>query len=211
MLTVIPEEENQADAEQLMKDLTGSYQELCPVILDDQYKQLWLENCKELVGEDNAEAAYEKLASMVSGTVYGEDAVKKYADGNGVYDCEFTEGVATLEFDGDTSTIKGYDEDKKELFSHTYYYAGMEETRGLYEYESDDKDSGEFTYFYIAPDTNDTTYHIELRYDSDLDALGQYDKGDYAYWLGSGISTEYDQEMVENCIKLFCKENLSEQ
>ena len=79
----------------------------------------------------------------------------------------------------------------------------MEETRGLYEYESDDKDSGEFTYFYIAPDTNDTTYHIELRYDSDLDAL--------AYWLGSGISTEYDQEMVENCIKLFCKENLSEQ
>ena len=45
----------------------------------------------------------------------------------------------------------------------------------------------------------------------DLDALGQYDKGDYAYWLGSGISTEYDQEMVENCIKLFCKENLSEQ
>ena len=82
------EEENQADAEQLMKDLTGSYQELCPVIFDDQYKQLWLENCKELVGEDNAEAAYEKLASMVSGTVYGEDAVKKYADGNGVYDCE---------------------------------------------------------------------------------------------------------------------------
>ena len=205
------EEENQADAEQLMKDLTGSYQELWPVILDDQYKQLWLDNCKELVGEDNAEAAYEKLASMVSGTVYGEDAVKKYADGNGVYDCEFTEGVATLEFDGDTSTIKGYDEDKKELFSHTYHYVGMEETRGLYEYESDDKDSGEFTYFCIAPDTNDTTYHIELRYGSDLDALGQYDKGDYAYWLGSGISTEYDQEMVENCIKLFCTENLSEQ
>ena len=87
----------------------------------------------------------------------------------------------------------------------------MEETRGLYEYESDDKDSGEFTYFYIAPDTNDTTYHIELRYDSDLDGLGQYDKGDYAYWHGSGVSTEYDQEMVENCIKLFCKENLSEQ
>ena len=145
------EEENQADAEQLMKDLTGSYQELCPVILDDQYKQLWLENSKDMM----------KI--------------------------------------------------KKELFSHTYYYAGMEETRGLYEYESDDKDSGEFTYFYIAPDTNDTTYHIELRYDSDLDALGQYDKGDYAYWLGSGISTEYDQEMVENCIKLFCKENLSEQ
>lgn len=37
------EEENQADAEQLLKDLTGSYQELWTVILDDQYKQLWLD------------------------------------------------------------------------------------------------------------------------------------------------------------------------
>ena len=87
----------------------------------------------------------------------------------------------------------------------------MEEVRGLYEFESDDADSGEFTYFCIAPDTNDTTYHIELRYGSDLDALGQYDAGEYAYWLGSGISTDYDQTMVENCIKLFCTENLSEQ
>ena len=74
-----------------------------------------------------------------------------------------------------------------------------------------DADSGEFTYFCIEPDTNDTTYHIELRYGSDLDALGQYDAGAYAYWLGSGISTDHDQEMVENCIRLFCTENLSEQ
>ena len=26
----------------------------------------------------------------------------------------------------------------------------------------------------------------------------------------AGISTDYDQTMVENCIELFCKENLSE-
>ena len=77
-------------------------------------------------------------------------------------------------------------------------------------FKSDDADSGEFTYFCIAPDTNDTTYHIELRYGSDLEAFGKYDEGDYAYWLGSGISTDYDQTMVENCIELFCKENLSE-
>ena len=50
--------DNEADAEQLMKDLTGTYQELWPVILDDQYKQLWLDDCKELVGEENAEGAY---------------------------------------------------------------------------------------------------------------------------------------------------------
>lgn len=203
-------DKNQADAKQLMVDLTGSYQELWPVILDEKYQQLWIDDCTELVGEENAEAAYKKLASMVSGTIYGEKAVETYKDGNGVYDCSFTESVNTLEFDGLDSTIKGYDAEGKELFSHTYHYIGMEEVRGLYEFESDDADSGEFTYFCIAPDTNNTTYHIELRYGSDLDALGQYDAGKYAYWLGSGISTEYDQTMVENCIKLFCTENLSE-
>lgn len=203
-------EDNKAAAEQLLEDLTGTYQELWPVILADEYQQIWLDDCKELVGEENAQAAYEKMASMVTGTVYGEDAVKAYADGNGVYDCEFTQGVSKLEFDGETSTIKGYDKDGNEMFSHTYHYVGMEDIRGLYEYESDDADSGEFTYFCIAPDTSATTYHIELRYGSDLTALGQYDAGDYAYWLGSGISTDYDQTMIENCIKLFCTENLSE-
>lgn len=202
-------DENEAAAEQLMVDLTGTYQELWPVILADEYEQTWLDDCKALVGEENAQAAYEKLASMVTGTLYGEDAVKAYADGNGVYDCEFTEGVNTLEFDGAASQIKGYDADGNELFAHTYHYVGMEEIRGLYEFESDDADSGEFTYFCIAPDTSATTYHIELRYGSDLEALGQYDAGPYAYWLGSGISTDCDQTMIENCIELFCNENLA--
>ena len=96
---------------------------------------------------------------MVTGEIYGEEAVEAYADGNGVYDCSFTQNVGTLEFDGATSA---------------------------------------------------TTYHIELRYGSDIDALAQYNAGNYAYWLAAGISTEYDQEMIENCIKLFCTENLSE-
>ena len=146
---------------------------------------------------------------MVTGTVYGEEAVAPYANGGGVYDCSFTGGLSTLEFDGAQSAIKGYDAAGNEIFSHTYHYVGMEEIRGLYEYESDDADSGEFTYFCMAPDTNTTTYHIEFRYGSDLDALGQYDAGDYAYWLASGISTDCDQAMIENCIQLFCTENLS--
>ena len=203
--------DNEADADQLLKDLTGSYQELWPVILADDYTQTWIDDCKEIVGEDNAEAAYEKLKSMVTGEVYGEEAVKAYENGGGAYFCGFTQDMATVEFDGNTKTIKGYDKDEKELFSHTYHYVGMEETRGLYEFESDDADSGEFTYFYLAPDTNDTTYHIEFRYGSDADALAKYDAGDYAYWLASGISTKYDENMVDDCIQLFCEENLSEQ
>ena len=75
-------------------------------------------------------------------------------------------------------------------------------------YQSTD-DAGEFTYLLFRDDTMASTYHIEFRYGSDLDALGQYDAGPYAYWLASGISTDYDQTMIENCIELFCTENLS--
>lgn len=98
-------DENEAAAAQLLNDLTGSYQELWPVILADEYKQTWLDDCTALVGEDNAEAAFEKLSSMVTSDVYGEDAVKAYANGGGAYFCGFTNDLATLTFDGETSTI----------------------------------------------------------------------------------------------------------
>ena len=147
-------DENVAAATQLLNDLTGSYQELWPVILADEYHQTWLDDCTALVGEENAEAAFEKLSSMVTGDVYGEDAVEAYANGGGAYFCGFTNGLVTLTFDGETSTISGTDKDGNVLFSHTYHYIGMEPVRGLYEFESDDADSGEFTYFFLAPDTS---------------------------------------------------------
>ena len=202
-------DEDAAAAAQLMKDLTGSYQELWPVILADEYQQTWLDDCTALVGADNAEGAFEKLSSMVTGDVYGEDAVKAYANGGGAYYCGFTQGLVTLNFDGENSVISGTDKDGNELFSHSYHYIGMEPVRGLYEFESDDADSGEFTYFFLAPDTSAETYHIEFRYGADADALGQYDAGDYAYWLASGISTDCDETMIDNCIELFCTENLA--
>lgn len=171
----------------------------CKKVQDEKYQQIWIDDCTELVGEENAEAAYDKLASMVSGTIYGEEAVEAYKDGDCVYDCSFKEGVNKLEFDGSDSVIKGYDSEGKEIFSHTYHYVGIEEVRGLYEFKSDDADSGEFTYFCIAPDTNDTTYHIELRYGSDLEALGKYDEGDYAYWLGS--AQVFQQTMIRQWLR----------
>ena len=64
-------------------------------------------------------------------------------------------------------------------------------------------------YFFLAPDTSAETYHIEFRYGSDAEALSQYDTGEYAYWLASGISTDCDQTMIDNCIELFCTENLA--
>lgn len=200
-------DENQAAAEQLLLDLKGTYQELWPVILANQYHQVWLDASAKLVGEENAESAVEMLASMVTGTVTGEEAVKAYQDGSMAYCCDFLQDVEQFTFDG--TTISGVDAESNELFSHSYHYVGMEEIRGLYIYESDDADSGEFTYFCMAPDTMETTWHIEFRYGSDLDALGQYDAGNYAYWLASGISIDHTEEDVNDCIELFCTENLS--
>lgn len=200
--------ENQAAAKQLLLDLEGTYQELWPIVLADEYHQVWLDASAELVGEENAEAAVEKMTSMVTGTVTGEEAVEAYKDGNMAYCCDFLKDVEQFTFDG--TTISGVDASGNELFSHSYHYVGMEEIRGLYVYESDDADSGEFTYFCMAPDTMETTQHIEFRYGSDLDALGQYDAGDYAYWLASGISVDHTEEDVKNSIILFCTENLSE-
>ena len=201
-------DENQAAAEQLLLDLKGTYQELWPVVLADEYQPYWLEVSTGIVGEENAQSAVDMMQGMVTATIYGEDAVEAYKDGGGAYDCSFLQGVAQFEFDG--TTIKGYDDSGNEVFSHTYHYVGMEEIRGLYEYESDDKDSGEFTYFCLAPDTSETTYHIEFRYGSNLEDLGKYDDGPYAYWLASGISVDWDEEMAKNSIELFCTENLSE-
>ena len=42
-------DENQDAAKQLLVDLTGSYQELWPVILDEKYQQIWIDDCTELV------------------------------------------------------------------------------------------------------------------------------------------------------------------
>ena len=72
------------------------------------------------------------------------------------------------------------DEEGNDVFSHSYHYVGMEETRGLYIYESDDADSGEFTYFAFSPDTMETTYHLEFRYAEDLSDLQSWFEGNYA-------------------------------
>lgn len=151
-------DENQATAEQLLLDLEGTYQELWPVVLADEYHQVWLDASAELVGEENAEAAVEMMTSMVTGTITGEEAVEAYKDGNMAYCCDFLQDVEQFTFDG--TIISGVDASGNELFSHSYHYVGMEEIRGLYVYESDDADSGEFTYFCMAPghDGNHTAH-----------------------------------------------------
>lgn len=206
--------EESAAEEGVFADVAGTYDELFPVICDAQYDQLWLDDCAAVVGEEAAAETAKALKSACTGTLYGQEAVNAYGDGsNGVqFDCAFINGVRQFTFDG--NTVSGTDENGKEVFSHEYAYVqdlaiGPMPAGRLY--KTEDADAGEFTYFLMLPDTPASTYHIEFRYGSDLDALAQYAEGPYAYWLAAGIPATRDETMIRNVIDLFCSENLAEE
>ena len=64
--------------EQFLQDISGTYDELFTVICDPKYDQLWLDKCEAIVGADMAADCAEMLKTACTGTVYGEEAVKKY-------------------------------------------------------------------------------------------------------------------------------------
>ena len=204
--------EKLAPADQLLEDVKGTYDELFTVISNPEYDQIWLDNCEKFVGKDMAESTAEMLKNACMGTVYGEEAVKAYTNTENVqFDCFFINGIKQFVFDG--SIISGLDESGKKVFEHEYEYVKDFSLGGMmdgYLYETSDKDAGEFRYFLMMPDTPATTYHIEFRYGSDMDALAEYDKGAYAYWLAAGIPSDYDDKLIEDVIGLFAEENLSE-
>lgn len=205
-------EGDDAAAAQLLEDVKGTYVALFPVITAPEYDQLWLDPCIEAVGEEAAPEVAKMLKTACSGTIYGQEAVDAFGDGsNGAqFDCAFINGVDTITFDGATisGTLEG-----NEVFRHEYAYVGPLSLGGMMDgtlYETSDEDAGEFRYFYMMPDTPATTYHLEFRYGSDVDALTQYNEGPYAYWLAAGFPADADEAMIENVITLFCEENLAE-
>ena len=206
-------EDDTAKAIELLEDIKGTYEPLFPIITDSRYDQLWLDPCISAVGEEAAPEVAEMLKSACNGTVYGQEAIDAFGDGSGgaQFDCLFINGPSTITFDG--SMISGTDENGDQLFSHEYRFVDGLSLAGLmdgYLYETEDEDAGEFKYFYMMPDTPATTYHLEFRYGSDVDALSQYNEGPYAYWLAAGFPVDADEEMVKNVITLFCEENLAE-
>ncbi len=212
-LAVAEETPGAAEAAALLEEVKGTYTALFPVITAPEYDELWLAPCAEALGEEMAPMAAEMLKSACYGKLYGQEAVDAYtADPAATqFCCEFIGGVSTITFDG--NVISGADENGVQVFSHEYAYAGPLSLAGAMEgylFETADGDAGEFRYFFMMPDTPASTYHLEFRYGSDVDALTEYAEGPYAYWLAAGISVDADREMIENVITLFCVENLAE-
>ncbi len=202
-----------AAAEKLLEDVSGTYDALFPVITSPDYDQIWLDSCAAVLGDEAAPAAAEALKAACNGTIYGQDAIDAYGDGsNGAqFDCLFINGPAQIVFEG--KKISGLDETGATVFSHEYSFVEPASIAGMmngYLYRTEDADAGEFEYFFLLPDTPDTTFHTEFRYGSDPEALMLYNDGPYAYWLAAGIPADRDEQMVQNVIDLFCTENLAE-
>ena len=208
------EEGTDKAAEVLLNNLQGSYQGLFETICQDEYYDIWRNYAASVVGESNADATVELLQSSVTYTLYGEEAVEYYAnnpDASPMFDCYLQEDLATYTIDG--NTITGYDASGAQLFSHEYSYVEYNDGGGMipmYIYKTDDADAGEFTYFAFASDSPLTTYHSEFRYGSSLDELTTWFDGSYAYWMAAGITLNPSDAMIDNVIRLFVIENLSE-
>ena len=205
--------------DELLPKLNGTYIELFPEFAKDDYKEFWMECIHEYLDDDAAaEAAYAMLTDTYMGTLYGEDAVKAYADDpeSMLFDCFFINDLAKLTVNGDV--FSGVDADGNELFSNVYHYVGSrpvtffgeEIGTALRLYKTEEEDAGNFTWFAFSDDNLADTQHIEFRYGATDIGITDYSEGDYAYWLASGIADGYKDSLIQSCIRLFVDENLGE-
>ena len=196
-------------ADDYLTTISGTYVELFPELSKPEYRDIWINATTPLVGEENAEAATDKLLAMCMAEPYGPEATEKYAadPDSMAFNCYFLGGVAKFVMDG--HTITGLDAQGREVFSHTYRLLDKENENGFIFYQSEDENSGQFTYFAFSPDTMETTYHLEFRYAEDISDLQSWFEGNYAYWNAAAIAEDYDQATMKHVIELFTTENLS--
>ena len=209
--TVVSEQETDAvKAQKLFSDVKGTYVQLFQdALFQTKYDKNWLDDAAAVVGKSMAEQAVKIMKTSIGSETYGANAVEN------AFCCKFTNGAKEITFQ-DNGKIEIATTDGKQI-SHTYKFLKKDAIGGKmegYVFQSTDSNEDEFKYFFLCPDTPATTYHIEFRYGSDLNDLMKYDSGKYANWLAAGMLksalTEKSESMLQNCIALFCRENLGE-
>lgn len=197
------------DAEDYLSGISGTYVELFPEMAKSEYRNLWIDAATPLVGETMRnrlriccwECAWQSRMAR---------RLLKICSRSGQHGVQLLFSGRRGKFVMNGDTITGLDAQGQEVFAHTYQKLDVDNENSFLFYQSEDADSGEFTYFAFAPDTMETTYHLEFRYAEDLDDLQSWYEGNYAYWNAAAIAEDYDQATMENVIELFATENLSE-
>ena len=197
-------------SEDFLSKVQDTFVELFPELSKDEYHETWVEAVTPLVGADNADATISMLLSMCMGDKYGEEAITAYTEDpeSMRFDCYYLGGVKKMTIEG--NTISGVDADGNEIFRHEYAPIEVENNEnGFLFYQSQDAESGQFTYFAFSPDTMADTYHLEFRYAEDTADLMSWFEGAYAYWNVGAIAEDYTEEEITGAITLFGTENLS--
>lgn len=196
-----------------------------PTILKSDYDSIWLKYITPLIGSEKAEETAKKLKSSISAPTYGKNLSKEQKK-SGHFNCEFHPENTLLTFavdDGKYTLSDGTNTYSYEYLGISYMgknddwnslFPGMipEGESFSYEmsvYKAKEENAGEYKYLLLLPDTPEETYHIEFRYGSNINDLQTALNGEYAFWLAAGIPQDADSTMIENVIKLFVEENLS--
>ena len=127
--------------------ISGTYVELFPELSKSEYRSIWIDATTPIVGAENAEATTDMLLGMCMAEPYGPEAAETYAadPDSMAFNCYFLGGIDKFVMDG--HTITGLDAQGQEVFSHTYQLLDEENENGFIFYQSEDENSGEFTYF----------------------------------------------------------------
>lgn len=193
-----------------------------PTILKSDYDSIWLKYITPLIGSEKAEETAKKLKSSISAPTYGKNLSKEQKS----FNCELHPENTLLTFavdDGKYTLSDGTNTYSYEYLGISYMgknddwnslFPGMipEGESFSYEmsvYKAKEENAGEYKYLLLLPDTPEETYHIEFRYGSNINDLQTALNGEYAFWLAAGIPQDADSTMIENVIKLFVEENLS--
>ena len=209
-----------AETDERLESLQGSYIELFPEFAKEEFHDYWLECIGNYVDDpETAEMYYHMLIDICMGKLKGQEAIDAYTDDpeSIAFNCFFSDGIVKISIDGDV--ISGFDADGNEVFSHTYSYSedvpinvgGMNLEGMTFHIYKADEENDAFTYFAFADDTPAESYHLEFRYGPNIENIGSYYEGEYAYWLAGAISADYaESSMMQDCIKLYVDENMAE-
>lgn len=190
-----------------------------PTILKSDYDSIWTNAVKTKLGtsdETTIANTVSALKTSISMPLYGEEAL---AAGQQGFNCELHPEDTVLTFS--TADNKYTLSDGKNTYTYTYLgklHVGEDDNFSnwggftYYDtqvYKASGTNLGEYTYLVLLDDSPETTYHIELRYGSDLAALKSLLSGKYALWLAAGIPSDADTTMITNVITLFVNENVN--
>ncbi len=206
--------DSNAKTDSFLSEIQGSYIELFPVIGQQKYRNIWIDEIQKIqkdVNDSAANAMAEGIIEMMQAEIYGEEAIESYDfPNNFAFRCNFILDVAKIKIQG--NQISGFAKDGKEIFSHTYT-AVKNSKAEAHVYQSDDENSGAFAFFGFQDDTPKTTFHLEFRYSDTESDVGKdaWFSGKLAYWNVGAIQEDYDDELVDKVIRLFVDENFGEE